>query len=78
MDTGASWKFQLYTLDPEPQENRRGMMRELLHIIGEPFAFRRHTPSKDKDLGPGNTNTEAPEFTKNSQSDRIFFRKMRD
>ena len=34
MDTGASCKFQEYTLELEPQENHRGMMQEPLHTIG--------------------------------------------
>ena len=77
-DTGTSRKFQVYTLELEPQVNQRGMMRELLHIISEPAAIRRPTPSTDEDLGPGNTDTEAPESTKNSRLDRMSFRKMRE
>ena len=50
-DTGASWKFQVYTLDPEPQENQRGIMGEPLHIIGEPSTVRRPTPSIGQRLG---------------------------
>ena len=53
-------------------------MQELLQNIGEPSAVRRQTPLEDKDLGPGNTDTEAPESTKNSGLERIIFRKMRD
>ena len=77
-DTGASWKFQVYTLELEPQEKRKGKMQEPLQNIGEPSAVRRQTPSADKDLGLGNTDTEAPELTKTSRSERISFRKMRD
>ena len=54
------------------------MMHEPLQIIGEPLAVNRQTPSSDKALGTGNRDTEAPESTKNSQSDRMFFRKMRE
>ena len=54
------------------------MTREPLHIIGEPSAVRRRTLLMDEDLGPGNIDTEEPESTKNLQSDRISFRKMRD
>ena len=53
-------------------------MREPLQNIGEPSVVRRGTPSADKNFGPGNTDTEAPESTKNSRSERISFRKMRD
>ena len=53
------------------------MMWERVHVIGEPSSVRRHTLSTDVDLGPGNTDTEAPESTKNSGSDRMSFRKMR-
>ena len=76
--TGASWKFQVYTLEPEPQEKQRGMMRVPLHYIGEQSAVSRRTSLTDEDLGPGNTNTEAPELTRNSWLDRIFLRKMRE
>ena len=71
MDTGASCKFQEYTLELEPQENHRGMMQEPLHTIGDLSAVRSQTPSIEVDFSPGNTETEAPELTRNSLSDKI-------
>ena len=49
-----------------------------LQTIGEPSAVRRRTPSEESDLGPGSTETEAPESTKNSRSDRISLRNRRE
>ena len=49
-----------------------------LQIIGDPSAVRRRTPSEEVDFGPGNTETEAPESTKNSLSERISFRNRRE
>ena len=49
-----------------------------LQIIGDPSAVRRLTPSEEVDFGPGNTETEAPESTKNSLSERISFRNRRE
>ena len=54
------------------------MILEPLHTIEEPSAFRRQTSSSEEALGTGKTDTEAPESTKNSLSDRISFRKMRE
>ena len=49
-----------------------------LQNIGDPSAVRRRTPSAESDLGPGNTETEAPEWTKISRSDRISLRNRRE
>ena len=49
-----------------------------LQIIGDPSAVRRLTPSEEVDFGPGNTETEAPESTKNSLSERISFKNRRE
>ena len=49
-----------------------------LQIIGDPSAVRRRTPSEDVDFGPGNTETEAPESTRNSLLERISFRNRRE
>ena len=49
-----------------------------LQIIRDPSAVRRWTPSEEVDFGPGNTETEAPELTKNSLSERISFRNRRE
>ena len=45
-----------------------------LQTIGEPSAVRRQTLSEESDFGPRNTETEAPESTKYSLSDRISLR----
>ena len=37
-----------------------------LQIIGDPSAVRRQTLLEEDDFGPGNTETEAPELTRNS------------
>ena len=49
-----------------------------LQTIGVPSAVNRRTPSEEVDLGPGKTETEAPESTKNSLSERISFRNRRE
>ena len=59
-------KFQEYTLELEPQEKRRWMIHGPLHITRKLSAVRRRTPSEEVDLGPGNTETEAPESTRNT------------
>ena len=64
-------------MEPETQENRRGIRRVPLHTIGDPLAVRRQTMSSEEDLGPGNTETEALESTRNSWSERMSFRKRR-
>ena len=65
-------------LDPALQENRRGIILVPLQIIGDPSAVRRRTPSEEVDFGPGNTETEAPESTRNSLSERMSFRNRRE
>ena len=65
-------------MDPEPQEKLRGMILDPLHIIGDPSAVRRRTQLEEEALGPGKSDTEVPESTKHSLSDRISFRKMRE
>ena len=49
-----------------------------LQISGDPSAVRRQTPLEEVDFGPGNTDTEAPESTKNFLSERISFRNRRE
>ena len=49
-----------------------------LQTIEDPSAIRRQTPSEESDLGPGNPETEAPESTKNSWSERISRRNRRE
>ena len=49
-----------------------------LQIIGEPSAVRRLTPLEEVDFGPGNTEREAPKWTRNSLSERISFRNRRE
>ena len=46
-DTGLSWKFQEYALDPEPQEKLRGIIQEPLHTMGDPSDVRRQTLSME-------------------------------
>ena len=53
------------------------MRQEPLQNIEEPSAVNRWTPSTEEDLGPGNTETEAPESTRNSRSERISFTNRR-
>ena len=50
----------------------------LLQIIGEPSAIRRRTSSEESDFGPENTETEAPESTRNTLSERISLRNRRE
>ena len=54
------------------------MILDPLHIIGDSSAVRRQTPSSAAPLGPVKTETEVLESTKNSWSERISFRKMRE
>ena len=61
----------MYTLERDPQENLKGMSREPLQYMGEPSAVSRRKPSTEEELGPGKTETEAPESTRNSRPDRI-------
>ena len=49
-----------------------------LQTIGDPSGVRRQTPLAESDLGPGNTDTEASELTKNSLCDRISRRNRRE
>ena len=44
---------------------------EPLQKMGEPSAVSRRKPSPEEELGPGKTETEAPESTRNSCPDRI-------
>ena len=53
METGVNWKFQVKTLELEPQENLRGIRQDPLQIIGDPSAVNKRTPSAEDDLGPG-------------------------
>ena len=64
-------------MEPEPQENHRGISRVPLHTIGDLSAVKRQTPSNEEDLGLGNTDMEAPESTRNSKLERMSFRKRR-
>ena len=52
-------------------------MRVPLQTIRDLLAVRRQTPSSKEDLGPGNTDTKAPESTRNSLLERMSFRKRR-
>ena len=54
------------------------MMQEPLHTIGVPSAVRRQTPSIEVDVGPGKTETEALESTRNSLLDKISHRNRRE
>ena len=54
------------------------MIQDQLHTIEDPLAVKRQTLPLEVDLGPGKTETEALESTKNSLSDRISCRKRRD
>ena len=54
------------------------MIQEPLHTIRDPSAVRRGFQVKEVDLAQGKTETEAPESTKNSLSDKISHRKRRD
>ena len=65
-------------MEPAPQENRRGIILVQLQTIRDPSAVRRQTPSEESNLRPWNTETEAPESTKNSQSERISQRNRRE
>ena len=69
---------QLELLESFPQENQRGMILVPLQTIGEPSAVRRQTSLEESDLGPGNTETEAPESNKNSRLERISCRNSRE
>ena len=53
------------------QENLREMRREPLQNMNEPSAVSRQIPWTEEDLGPGNTETEAPESMRNSRPERI-------
>ena len=64
-------------MEPEPQDKRRGIRRDQLHIIGDPSAVKIRTPLSEDNLGPGNTETEAPKSTRNSRSESISFTKRR-
>ena len=52
------------------------MIQEPLHNIGKPLAVR--TLSSEEAQGPEKTYTVAQESTKNSLSDRLSFRVMRE
>ena len=47
------------------------MSREPLQNMDEPSAVSRRIPLTEEDLGPGNTETEAPESMRNSRPERI-------
>ena len=64
-------------MEPEPQKKRRGIRHDPLHIIGELSAVKRWIPLSEDDLGPGNTETEAPESTRNSRLESIPFTNRR-
>ena len=53
------------------------MIQDPLHTIRDSLAIRRQTLLMEVDLVTGKTDTEAPEFTKNSLSERISCRKRR-
>ena len=59
------------------QEKRRGIRWDPLHIIGDPSAVKRWTLLSEDNLGPGNTETEALESTRNSRSEIISFTNRR-
>ena len=46
------------------------MSREPLQNMKDPSAVRKRVPSVEDDLGLGNTETEAPESTRNSRLER--------
>ena len=49
-----------------------------LQIIRDPSAVRRRTPLEEVDFGPGKTETEAPESTRNSLSESMSYRNRRE
>ena len=57
-------------MELDPHENLRGMSREPLQNIDELSAVSRRISSTEEDLGPGKTETEAPELTRNSRPER--------
>ena len=58
-------------MDSEPQEKPRGIILVPLQCIGVPSAISSLTPLEDLEAGPGKTETEAPELTRKSLSDKI-------
>ena len=70
-ETGANLKFQVKILESEPQENLSVIRRDPLQNIEDTSAVSKRVPSVEDDRGLGNTETEAPESTRNSRLERI-------
>ena len=47
--------------------NWRGIILEPLYVMVEPLVVTRQIPKLEEDAGPGNTETDALESTKNSR-----------
>ena len=58
-------------MDSEPQEKGRGIILQCMGVLS---AVSNLTLSEDVEAGPGNRETEAPELTRKSLSDRISLR----